>query len=179
MRKIRMLVAAATVALGVLIGAPAALAGGNPHFIANHTTDSVDNNGSLVVDFKEAGLPSGATETIHVDATATAAWFCVNNGSHNPAASNKRTASSQVTASGTFTADKNGNVTGTLVAPTGGLQAPSDFTCPGGQTLELGSVSYTNVSITDDTSGAFLALPDVSSGCLITAKFPKGVSCFG
>lgn len=82
-------------------------------------------------------------------------------------------------ASGTFTADKNGNVTGTLTAPSPGLQPPSGFTCPSGQDLQLGSVTYTGVSITDDTSGASLALPDVSSGCLINAKLPKNVSCVG
>lgn len=178
-RQFAALALAGVLALGFGIAPAAEAAGGNPHFLASKTSDSVDSAGNLAVSFKEAGLASGSVETIHVDATAIANWFCVNGGAHNPAATNKRTASSQVTASGTFTADQNGNVTGTLTAPQGGLQAPSDFSCPGGQSLKLGSVSYTSVSITDDTSGASLALPDVSSGCLITVKFSKGVTCVG
>lgn len=153
---------------------------GDPHFIGSATSDSLSSTGNLVVVFKEAGLASGATEQIQVTATATADSFCVNGGSHNPAASNKRTSVSQVTASGFFTANINGNVTGTLTAPL--PQMPSDFSCPPGQTAELGSVSYTNVVITDLTSnnGSSSSLSDQSTGCLLTnVTFKHGVSCVG
>jgi hypothetical protein len=63
---------------------------------------------------RPTGVPFGVT------ATVTENWFCVNNGSSNPQASNKRTSSSTESASGQFTADQNGNVTGTLT-----LTAPS------------------------------------------------------
>jgi len=103
-------------------------------------------------------------------------WFCVNNGSSNPQASNKRTSSSNESASGQFTADQNGNVTGTLTL-TAPSTPPSGFSCPPGQDLELGSVIYSPITITDSTSGATLSLGPVSSGCLLQGvKFNK-VSC--
>jgi hypothetical protein len=184
MRK-ALLVIGGGIAVAMFAAAPAALAAsggapGSPHFIANQTSDSISGNGSLVVQFKEAGLPSGAVEHIVVDATATANWFCVNGGAHNPAASNKRSTSTPVSASGDFgPVDKNGNLVGSLTVSSASL-LPSGFACPGGQTLTLGSVSYTDVSITDDTSGAYLALADQSSGCLLSGvKFAKGVTCVG
>jgi len=49
---------------------------------------------------------------------------------------------------GTFSSGKNGQVTASLtVSP-----PPSDITCPPGQSLELASVSYTNVVLTDTTN---------------------------
>jgi hypothetical protein len=184
MRKAMLLIGGGIVA-AMFTAAPAALAAtggapGSPHFIGNQTTDSVSANGSLVVNFKEAGLPSGAVEHIVVDATATANWFCVNGGSHNPSASNKRSISTPVSASADFgPVDKNGNLVGSLTVSSASL-LPGDFSCPSGQTLTLGSVSYSAVSITDDTSGAYLALSDASTGCLLSGvKFGKGITCLG
>ena len=150
---------------------------GSPHFIGNLTNASLNSTGGLVVSFKEAGLESGATEFITASATATAAWFCVNNGSKNPAATNKQTSSSTVTGSGEFTADRNGNVIGAVTIDPPLL--PSGFSCPNGQDLELGSVSYTVVSISDGTSGAFLNIDGTfSTGCLLTGvTFKKGTTC--
>jgi hypothetical protein len=149
---------------------------GSPHFIANLTNASVSSDGNLVVKFKEAGLESGAVETITASASATANWFCVNHGGGQPSASNKRTSTSEVSASGEFTAGKNGNVTGELTISPPPLTG--DLTCPGNQTLELGSVTYNNVSITDETSGASLDVAGTfSTGCLIKAHFSPNVSC--
>lgn len=175
---LRTTIAIAT-AVGLLAFAvvTAQAASGSPHFVTGQTTDSVNTSGQLVVSFKEAGLASGAQETISVTATATADWFCVNSGSHNPGASNKRTSNSAVTASGTFSAQTNGNVTGALTAPA--PPTPAGLSCPNGQSLELGSVTYAGVAVADITSGASLGLPNVSTGCLISAKFAKGVSCVG
>jgi hypothetical protein len=134
---------------------------GSPHFIRNATTASL-SGANLVVQFKEAGLESGSTETITVNATAATTYECVNNGGKNPSASNKTTTVSQASASGEFTADKNGNLVDSLT-----LSPPSaaslGFSCPSGQTVTFVSVTYTNVSITDADSGAMLSIPGTFS----------------
>jgi hypothetical protein len=164
-----------TLLCAMILATPAAVAQeGNPHFIGNLTKGTL-SGADLVVNFKEAGLSSGAVETITVTATVTENWFCVNRGSAHPQASNKRTSVSTVSVSDTFTADKNGNVIGslTIAAPS----APSDFSCPSGQTLELGSITYSDVTITDETSGATFTIGTVSSGCLLTGVRFNKVSC--
>lgn len=130
-------------------------ANGNAHFIKNATSATRSGN-NLTATFKEAGLAAGSVETVVLSATGTATYECINNGGNHPQAANKETVSSTVTKSGQFTADKNGNIVGSLtVAPPG----PGNFTCPAGQTLTGPlNVSYTNVSITDITSGATIAL---------------------
>jgi hypothetical protein len=174
MRRLLVLIITGLTAMVIGVGSAAA-ANGSPHFIKNATTGTLSGT-DLAVNFKEAGLPSGATETITVTATVTENWFCVNNGSSNPQASNKRTSSSNESVSGQFTADQNGNVTGTLTL-TAPSTPPSNFGCPPGQDLELGSVTYFPITITDSTSGATLSLGPVSSGCLLPGvKFNK-VSC--
>jgi hypothetical protein len=139
------------------IAASVALAAGSPHFIKNATSATLSGS-NLVVNFKEAGLPSGATETIQTTATATTTYECVNNGGHNPSASNKTTTVTQVSQTGTFTADKNGNLVGSQT-----LSPPSaqdlGFSCPPGQTVTFVGVSYSNVTVTDLTSGATFSIP--------------------
>ena len=151
------------VALFAFVGAlllatmPGAVAGGSPHFIKHATSVSLSGT-DLVAQFKEAGLASGATETIALTATATTTYECVNHGGHNPSAANKTTTVTQVTQSGQFTADQNGNVVGSLT-----LSPPSatalGFACPPGQTVTFVSVTYTNVQLVDTTSGATMSFP--------------------
>jgi hypothetical protein len=151
----RTLAVLATAAALVLVGAGPAMAG-SPHFIGNATTASASGT-SLVVHFKEAGLESGSTETITASAHLDATYSCVNNGNKVPSDPKKTTISSDVSQSDEFTAGKNGNVTGSLT-----LSAPAASTvldCPPGQTATLVSGTWSNVSITDETSGAFLAIP--------------------
>ncbi|MET3350540.1 UNVERIFIED_ORG: hypothetical protein ABID57_002232 [Arthrobacter sp. UYEF1] len=140
-----------------LFNSPATAATGNAHFI-KHATSATLSGSSLVVSFKEAGLSSGAVETVTVTATAETTYECVNGGGHNPKAANKTTTKTDVSTSGTFTADKNGNITGSLT-----LTPPSatalGFSCPPGQTVTFVSVTYTNVVITDTTSGASTSFP--------------------
>lgn len=138
---------------------PAALAG-NPHFIKNATFDSL-SGANLVASFKEAGLPSGATETITLSAHVAITYECVNGGGHNPSASNKTTFQETDSVSGNFTADQNGNIVGslTLVAPSA---ASLGFACPSGQTTTLVSVFYTNVSLSDADTGISIGLADQS-----------------
>jgi hypothetical protein len=129
---------------------------GNPHFIKNATNATRSGN-DLVVNFKETGLESGSVETVQVSALATATFQCINGGGKNPSAANKTTVSSTVSNSGTFNADRSGNIVGSLTL---GPPGPGGFTCPPGQTLSGPlDVSYTNVVVSDLTSGASIRLP--------------------
>jgi hypothetical protein len=141
--------------------APAQAANGNPHFIKNATSDSLSGS-SLVVNFKEAGLPSGATETVTTTATQSVTYECVNGGGKNPSASNKKTFKTTSSVSDTFTADQNGNIVGTETIPVASATSLG-FGCPPGQTVTLVSVTYSNVTITDETSGASISLPGSST----------------
>src|SRR5215211_7341691 len=132
----------------------------NEHFI--RASGSLNNNGTLTVSFKEAGLGTNQNITYVLSADATATYVCVNRGGANPSAQNKTTVAGPVISTGTFNSGKNGQVTASLtVSP-----PPSDITCPPGQSLELASVSYTNVVLTDTTNNVSINLGDFSSGCL-------------
>jgi hypothetical protein len=143
------------VAVGA-VGVPVASAG-NAHFIKNATSASLSGS-NLVCTFKESGLESGSVETVTCSANARTTYECVNNGGHNPSASNKTTTDTRVSGSGTFTADRNGNINGSVTAspPTA---AQLGFSCPSGQTVTFVSVIYSGVSISDSTSGASLNIP--------------------
>jgi hypothetical protein len=128
---------------------------GDAHFIKHSTAATLEGT-VLVVTFKEAGLSSGSVETVQVSATGTATYLCINNGGQHPKASNKETVSTELTNSGQFTADQSGNIQGSLsLSPPG----PGGFTCPSGQTLTGPTdVRYTNIQLTDLTSGATSSL---------------------
>jgi hypothetical protein len=133
----------------------------NEHFV--RASGSLNNDGSLTVNFKEAGLGTNQLINYTLSADATATYVCVNRGGANPSAQNKTTVAGPVIATGTFSSGKNGQVTASLtVSP-----PPSDISCPPGQSLELASVSYTNVTLTDTTNGVSIAVGDFSSGCLL------------
>jgi hypothetical protein len=158
MRKLTLL--SAIVAVAVAVAVPAAHAAGSPHFIKNATFSSITGS-SLNCNFKEAGLSAGSTETITCSATEAVTYECVNNGGKNPSASNKTTFQTSGSSSGVFTVDQNGNLVGTQtldVTSPGAL----NFSCPNGQTLTLVSVFYTNVRVTDNTSGATASLANQS-----------------
>ncbi len=143
-----------------VMAAPAALAV-SPHFISASATLNAD--GSLTANFKEAGLGTNQNINYALTADGTATYVCVNNGGANPSAKNKTTVNGPVTATGTFSSGKNGNVVASLtVSP-----PPSDITCPSGQSLQLASVSYANVTLTDTTNNVSTSLGDFSSGCLL------------
>jgi hypothetical protein len=147
------------VAVGV-VAVPTASAG-NAHFIKSATSASLSGS-SLVCTFKEAGLESGSTETVTCSANARTTYECVNGGGHNPSASNKTTTDTRVSGSGTFTADRNGNINGSVSAsPPSAAQL--GFSCPSGQTVTFVSVIYSGISVTDNTSGASLNLPGTFS----------------
>ena len=134
----------------------------SPHFISASAHLSGAN---LIVSFKEAGLGTNQLINYTASADATAVYVCVNRGGANPSAQNKATVSGPVSASGTFSSGKNGNVTASLT-----LNPPSagGFSCPSGQSLEVASVSYTNVAITDTTNGVTEPISGTfSTGCLL------------
>jgi hypothetical protein len=134
----------------------------NEHFIFARA--SLNNNGTLTVNFKEAGLGTNQNITYTLTADATATYVCVNRGGANPSAQNKTTVAGPVSATDTFNSGKNGQVTASLtVSP-----PPSDISCPPGQSLELASVTYTNVVLTDTTNNVVQPIAGTfSSGCLL------------
>ena len=160
MRKLLVLLAAAMAVAAVAVTGASA-ASGNPHFIKNATSASL-SGADLVCTFKEAGLASGAVETVSCNATENVTYECVNGGGKNPSASNKKTFATTVSKSGTFTADKNGNIVGTLTLSPASASSLG-FSCPPGQTVTFVGVTYSNISVTDVTSGASIALPGTFS----------------
>lgn len=154
----KLVAGASVIACAAAVGVPSAVAAnGNAHFIKNASSASLSGS-NLVCGFKEAGLAAGSVETVTCSATATTAYECVNGGGNNPSAANKHTYVTNVSKSGSFTADQNGNIVGTLT-----LSPPSasslGFSCPPGQTVTFVGVSYSNVQVSDQTSGASIALP--------------------
>jgi hypothetical protein len=155
-----MLVVAAAVTATAALAVPAALAV-NAHFISAGA--SLNNDGTLTANFKEAGLGTNQNIDYALTADGTATYVCVNKGGANPSAQNKTTVNGPVSATGSFNSGKNGNVTGSLtVSP-----PPSDISCPKGQTLQLASASYENVTLTDVTNGISVSLGSFSTGCLL------------
>ena len=154
MRKI-VLTVALVGALGVA-AVPAANGAGSAHFIKNATGASLSGS-NLVCKFKEAGLAAGSVQNVTCSATTSTAYECVNGGGQNPRASNKRTFKTTTSRTQPFTADKNGNLVGsiTLSPPTA---AQLGFSCPPGQTVTFVSVSYSGIRITDQTSGASISV---------------------
>ena len=106
----------------------------NPHFVGD--ASAVCSGPNLVTRFKISGL--GAGQNVDVLADADAEVSCVNRGNNVPPGLTQ-----EVTADGTFTASRSGQVTGTLtLTPEGG--------CPGRQRLV---VTYRNVTLTATVDG--------------------------
>jgi hypothetical protein len=129
------------VVLAALVGAIAAISAvafaGNPHFV---TADATRTGNTLTVTFKEAGL--GNEPQVHVVLSATA--LCINNGGKHPKAVNK----TSVNAAGDFPV-QNGKAEGTL-----SVTATFQPDCSPPMT-----VAFTNVTLTDETSGATANIP--------------------
>ena len=70
-----------------------------------------------------------------------------------------------MSATGTFSSGKNGQVTSSLTLNPPG---PGSFSCPSGQSLQIAQVSYTNVAITDTTNDITEPIPGTfDTGCLL------------
>jgi hypothetical protein len=152
----RMPVMLATTGLAATMAAvaPAAFAV-SAHFASSSGT--ISSTGALVVSWDERGLGNGDI-TYSLTADASAVYGCINGGGRHPQAANKETVSSAVSSSGTFQS-KNGRVQGSMSA---GPVSAGSFSCPSGQTLRLGSVSYRNIVLTDTTNDSSVSIPDVS-----------------
>jgi hypothetical protein len=136
----------------------------SPHFLRT-SASGVNSDGTLNVCFKIAGLGSNETLTVTAGAHADATYACRNNGQQCPNAANKVNVQSDVSASGTFTSGKNGQITACLTV------SPPDttLTCPNGQKLVLVSVSYTNVEVSAPGAGT----ASVSPGTFAANFFPN------
>jgi hypothetical protein len=157
----RILVVLAAVSATAALAVPVALAD-SPHFIRASAT--VNNDGTLDVSWKEAGLGTNQNIDYVASADATATWVCVNKGGANPSAQNKTTVAGPVSETGTFSSGKNGQITASLTVD----PPPSDITCPPGQRLALAQASYTNVAITDTTNDITEPIPGTfDTGCLL------------
>lgn len=101
--------------------------------------------------FKEAG--SGTNQLIECTAAASAAatWVCKNRGGKCPSAANKTTSSGDVSATATLGSGQNGQVSSCLVLSP--PMAPTTFACPGGQTLMLSQISYSDIKLADGKTG--------------------------
>jgi hypothetical protein len=157
MRRTIAIVAAVLTALAFAVPAHAV----SPHFI--RATGTINDDGTLTVSFKEAGLGTNQNIDYVLSGDGTATYVCVNRGGANPSAQNKTTVSGPVEASGTFNSGKNGQVTASLTLS----PPPSDISCPPGQSLELAQASYTGVVLTDTTNAVSIAVGDFDTGCLL------------
>ena len=127
---------------------------------------SVQSNGDLAVSFKETGLGNlgFSSVTIDVTAEATVTCQCVNKGGKCPSAANKASASGLVSGGGNFPVS-NGNTTGTItVHPP--VCAPTSPSCTPQQTLEITSVTYSDIMIKDESAndGPIATTPPSVSG---------------
>jgi hypothetical protein len=136
----------------------------SPHFI-NCSASGVNSDGSLNVCFKIAGLGDNQTLTVTASAHADAVYGCLNRGQQCPNAANKVNVQSDVSATGTFTSGKNGQITACLTVD----PPPTELTCPNGQRLVLVSVSYTNVSVSAPGAGSC----ETSPGTFSANFFPQ------
>ncbi|MEU7835417.1 MULTISPECIES: hypothetical protein [unclassified Nonomuraea] len=148
--------------LALLVAAALPAQAVSPHFVSASAQLGGTN---LIVSFKEAGLGTNENIDYVASATSTATYVCVNRGGKNPSAQNKQVNSGEVTATGTFSSGRNGQVTASLaiLPPSAGT-----FSCPPGQSLEIAQVTYTSVKITDDTNGVTASIPGTfDTGCLL------------
>ena len=148
MKTITSILAPIAAAASIAVAVPAFAA--SPHFVSASAAQS--GNG-VAVSFKEAGLGSSTVVTIKAEAIYSAVFQCINGGGKNPSAANKTSVEGSAAKSGSFTSDKNGQVTGSLT-----LDAPTvednGFTCPGGQKETLTQLTWSAITLTDLTSGA-------------------------
>ena len=126
----------------------------SPHFLRCDAS-GVNPDGSLNVSFTIAGLGDNQTLTVTASAHADAIYGCLNHGQQCPNAANKQEVQADVSATGTFTSGKNGSIRASLTVD----PPPATLTCPGGQTLVLVSVSYTNVSVSAPGAGDCIPSP--------------------
>ena len=123
---------------------------------ASAATDLPD----LLYAWTEVGV--GKPDVVYrLETVVTATFGCVNGGANRPKASNKTTITAPLQTSVELAADKNGQITGSVVLDTGSV-FPTGFSCPTGQTLVALSATFTNNTITDTTNGVTATDDDIS-----------------
>lgn len=133
----------------VAIGPSSAQSSG-AHFQRNSVRAAIQNNGDLTVSWVEAGL-GNLNVNYTLTANFTATYFCRSNSGSIPNAANKTTTGGPITSSGSFE-PKNGKVSASLtLSPTAPSSDPP--TCGSGQSLDLQSISYSSVVLTDTSNG--------------------------
>jgi hypothetical protein len=147
------------VLIAVLAGCGVALAASTAEFVS--ASSDINSNGFLVVTFKEAGAGSNVSVNYTLMADASAQYACVSQGHGKKTATGGTGVNSPVVATATLDSGRNGRVVGGLAtAP----PDPGNFSCPNGSSLQLASVSYTNVQLTDDTNGVTAPLTGNCAG---------------
>jgi hypothetical protein len=118
---------------------------------------------NLLFSWTEVGLGTPDV-TYEIKTVMTVTFGCVNGGKNHPSASNKVTVTTPAGATATRTADKNGQITSSVVVMTSSLPVspPADFSCPSGQTLAALSATFTDNSITDKTNTVTVTDEDIS-----------------
>jgi hypothetical protein len=124
----------------------------NAHFVSGLTASSVDpTTGVLTVNFHEAGLGNNVqvVETLTGEAHAVYQWF--NHGGQVPKGE-PFFVNETFSVTGTFTSDKNGQITGTFTVSPPGVDA-FFATNHAANWVPMLTISYTNVGVTDVTNG--------------------------
>jgi hypothetical protein len=137
------------------------------HFQKKSVSAAIQSNGNLLVSWVEAGLGNldvNYTLTGNADAT----YYCVTNSGNIPNANNKIKPNPGVETGGSFK-PKNGSVTASLTLPAPPAPASAQPTCGGGQTLELQSITWSEVDLTDTSNNV---LAEVSNGTFSITLFP-------
>jgi hypothetical protein len=151
--------------LATLVGTAGIVWAVSPHFVTSDANFS-STAGTLTCSWKEAGLGDNATISYECSADGRAIYACINKGGKHPSATNKETVAGPVSATGTFTSGKNGNITGSLTLEPPG---PGAFSCPPGQKRVLGQVAYCNLDLADTTTPVDAGIAPTSvSACLST-----------
>jgi hypothetical protein len=119
------------------------------HFLLKSTSGAIQSNGNLIVSWQEGGLGT-ADVTYILKANCIATYFCRTKSGKITNANNKHTVNGPFSTNGTFS-PMNGKVTASLilVAPPAPVSEPP--TCGSGQSLDLQSITWSSVELTDVT----------------------------
>jgi hypothetical protein len=175
-RKVGQLGLAIVAALAVIVGLASPAYASFPHFktssvslVTGTSTTGLSEMSSasasvklpdLLFTWTEVGL--GNPDVVYRLNTVVSATFgCVNGGGNHPSATNKTTITEPLQKVVGLAADKNGQITGSVVLDTSSV-SPTGFSCPKGQTLVALSATFTDNTITDTTNGVTATDEDIS-----------------
>jgi hypothetical protein len=131
----------------------------NPHFVGAASA-TINDDGSLTVSWKEAGLGNNQNIDYLLTATGVATYACQNNGGNFPKDPKKYDQTSNLSGAGTFNSGQNGQITASLTVGPPPPVSPSN--CKGNQREVLLAVSYSGITVTDTTNGVSTSAADIS-----------------